>query len=178
MEVKDNRKRAASQIKSPATSNEAPISYDSDNSIRVQRKKNEGHGVLTSQTQHGKNTPKHHGAQRYYMMCKKSGMPERKWKSHSSENFFSKRSDRASIKDGLVGALGNWADAVKHYRKPEKKCKRELKALNKQNNMIYRMAKKYSSCREIKSTNKIKSSSSKNCSYYISDISSSDSDSY
>ena len=39
-------------------------------------------------------------------MCKKAGMPERKYRLHISENYFGKRSDQKSIKEGLGEILG------------------------------------------------------------------------
>ena len=50
---------------------------DGDESISVLRKKRDSTGVIPNSKQKGKNTPKHHGAQRYYVLCKKSGMPEK-----------------------------------------------------------------------------------------------------
>ena len=43
-------------------------------------------------------------------------MPESKWKSHISENFFGKMSNQVSIKDGLEGTLGNRDTAAKKYQ--------------------------------------------------------------
>ena len=40
-------------------------------------------------------------------------MPEQKYTSHSSDFVFDKRSDQKYIREGLGGALGNRADAVK-----------------------------------------------------------------
>ena len=51
-----------------------------------------------------------------------------------------------------------------------------LKALKKQNNMLFSIAKQSGLNREIKNTKKIKSKASKKHSYSISDISSSDYD--
>ena len=42
-------------------------------------------------------------------------MSEQKYMLHSYEDCFGKLSDRNSIKDGLVGALGIRAYAVKQY---------------------------------------------------------------
>ena len=60
------------------------------------------------------------------MLCKKAGIHEHKWKSHSSENCFGKRSDQKYVKDGLGGPLGNIANVAKHDQKTEKKWKRDL----------------------------------------------------
>ena len=64
MEVKDNKKRAADQIKRLATSKAAPINSKRDGYTRVPRKKKARAGVLPIRKQHGKRTSKHHGAQR------------------------------------------------------------------------------------------------------------------
>ena len=69
-------------------------------------------------------------------------MPEQKYMSHSSENCFGKHSGQHSIRDVLVGALGNRYTAVKQYKKYKNKWKREMKALKKQNKMIYIITKK------------------------------------
>ena len=48
---------------------------------------------------------------------RKSGIPERKYMSLSSEDCFGKISDQKFVKDRLGRALGNRAYAVKHYNK-------------------------------------------------------------
>ena len=83
MEVKDNSKRDAAQIKRLETSKAAPVNSDSDDSIRVPCKKKVRNGVLPSHKQHGEKTPKRHRLQRYLLLCKKEVMPEQKYKSHS-----------------------------------------------------------------------------------------------
>ena len=45
---------------------------------------------------------------------------------------------------------------MQHHNKSEKKWKKELKALNKQNKMLYSIAKKFGSRREIKNIKKIR----------------------
>ena len=81
------------------------------------------------------------------------------------------------MKDGLGGALGNRTDAVNHYQKTEKKRKREMKDLKK-NNIIYIMVKKSGSRCDPKKIKKTNNKSPKECSYSRSDDSISDSDSY
>ena len=126
-------------------------------------------------------TPKHHGAQHYFILYNKAGMPDLKCKLHISGNLFGKCSNQTSFKDGLGGALGNMNDAVRHYQKNENKWKRWLKTPMKQNKMIFCMAKSSGSrceLKKIKKIKKIRSKVSKKRSYSIRDISSSDSDSY
>ena len=101
MEVKDNSRRAAYQIGKLSVSKEAPAISNSDTSTRVPHKKNERTGVLLAQNQKGKTTPNHSISHSYCILFKKSGIPEIKWKLHSSDNCFVKISYQASIKDGL-----------------------------------------------------------------------------
>ena len=68
--------------------------------------------LLTANSKGGKMT-KHHGAHLYCVLYKNTGMPDRKYMSHISDNCFGKRSDQHSIKYGLGGALVNRSDAVK-----------------------------------------------------------------
>ena len=80
MEVKDKIKRAAAQIKNLAASKAAPVSSDSDVSIIFPRDKKASNSFLPSQKhQMGNNSPKHHGDQRYCILCNKAGIPEGKW---------------------------------------------------------------------------------------------------
>ena len=53
------------------------------------------------------------------------------------------------IKDGMGGPMGSKTDDVKQYKKYENKWKKELKYLKKQKIMLYSIAKKSGSCREI-----------------------------
>ena len=59
-------------------------------------------------------------------------------------------SNQVSVKVGLRGTLGNISAAVQQYHKSEKKCKRGLKALKKQNKMLFSMSKLLGSRREFK----------------------------
>ena len=90
IKVKDNSKRAPTKIKKLATSKAASLS-DSDALVRIPRKKKARNGVHFKQQ--GKKTPKQHSAHRYCVLCKKAGMPEKKYISHNSEHCFYKRSD-------------------------------------------------------------------------------------
>ena len=104
----------------------------------------------------------HHGARRYYVLCKKAGMPERNYSSHSSEDCTCVRTKR-SIKDGMGGPIGSRTHAVKHHKKFEK-WNKELKYLKKQNTILYSIAKKSGPRREIKKIKKIRAEASKNTS--------------
>ena len=71
--------------------------------------------------------------------------------------------------------MGSRTDAVKQYKKSEKKWKKELKSIKKQKNMLYSISKKSGSRREINNIKKIRAKySKKTCEYSIDD---SDSDS-
>ena len=116
---KDNRKRAADQINNIAVSKAASIKSYSDASVRVPLKKKSRTIIPLSLNRQGKKIPRHHGAQHCLLMYKMSGMPNIKWKFHSSKNSFGKRSNQASIRDGLGGSLGNRSYAVNNYQKYE-----------------------------------------------------------
>ena len=94
MEAKDNRNPDVDQIKILTASKAAPTSSDNNKSTKVYHNKKERSGVLSTHTQQGNKTPKNKGSKSYYVLCKKSGILERKYKSNSSENCFGKRSDR------------------------------------------------------------------------------------
>ena len=60
---------------------------------------------------------------------------------HSSEDYFGKSSNQNFIKDGLGGPLGSNSGAVKQYKNSKYKWKKELKALMKQNKILYSISK-------------------------------------
>ena len=60
MEVKDDRKRAAEQIKRIVTSNAVPVNYDSDEYVRVTHNKMSRTGVIPSHQHQYKKTHKQH----------------------------------------------------------------------------------------------------------------------
>ena len=61
-----------------------------------------------------------------------------------------------TIKDGMGWSMVNRADTVKQYNKYKNKWKKNLKALKKQNKILYSIAKKSGSRREINKINKIR----------------------
>ena len=103
-------------------------------------------------------------------------MPEQKYILYNFENCFGKRSDKQFVKKGLGGYLGNRADAIKHYKKSEHKWRKELKALKKQNEMLYRISNNSGSRHKLKRIKNIKAKACRKRSYYRSNSSSSDSD--
>ena len=62
--------------------------------------------------------------------------------------------------------MGSRTNYVKQYKNSENKCKKDLKSLKKQNKMLYRIAKKSFSHREIK---RIRAKASMNTSISSSD---------
>ena len=82
-------------------------------------------------------------------------MPERKYRLHVSENYFGKRSDQKSVKEGLGEILGNRYTAVNQYQKYENKWRRELKSLKKYNKILFSMAKRLGSRCELKNIKNI-----------------------
>ena len=100
MEIKGNSKRAADKINNIAAFKETQDNSESDASARVPHKKKARTGVLPIRNQQNKNAPKHIYAQCYYVLFKKAGMPDRKYKSHSSETCFGNCFDQASVKTG------------------------------------------------------------------------------
>ena len=85
-------------------------------------------------------------------------MPEQKYMPHISENCFGKCSDQQPIEYGLGVALGNRSDDVKQYKNSKHKCKKDLKYLKNQNKMLYIIAKKSESRRELKNIKRSRSS--------------------
>ena len=69
-------------IKKIASARAASLS-NSNNSVRILIKKKAKTGVLRS-NKSPKKAHRHHGIQCYCVICKKAGMPERKYTPHSS----------------------------------------------------------------------------------------------
>ena len=111
------------------------------------------------------------------MLCKKAVIPDQKYMLHSADNLFGKLSDHNSVKDGQVGPMGISYEAMKQWKKSENKWKKDLKAIKKQNNIIYSIAKNNGSRREIKKIQKTKAKAYNKRRYYSSDSFSDKSDS-
>ena len=114
MEVKDKKKRSASQTKRLAASKSSSTNSDSNTSENVPQKNKARNGVLLYHNHKGRKNPKHKGYHNYYVLRKKSGIPGSKYKYHTSENRFGCRSHQESIKEVLQGILGNRSTAIKH----------------------------------------------------------------
>ena len=94
-------------------------------------------------------------------------MPERKYMSHITKDCTVIRTDRF-IKDGMGGPAGSRNHAVQQHKKYEKKWKKKLKALKKQNKILYSISKESGSRREIQKIKKIRKKAS-NDTYFSSE---------
>ena len=74
---------------------------------------------------------------------------------HSADYYTGMRT-KDLIKDGMGGPMVIRTNYVQQYKKSENKWKKELKALKKQNKIMYSISNKYGSRREIKKIKKIK----------------------
>ena len=160
IEVKDNSKRAATQFENISSARAASNS-DSDGYVRILSKNKARTGVLRNNKVHNNKSPKHNGNQRHCVICKEAGMPERNYTLHSSEDCFRNQSNQKSIRYGLGVPMGSRYGSVKQQKRSESKWKKELKALKKQNTIIYSIAQKSGAHREIKNINKIMSKATK-----------------
>ena len=70
------------------------VDSDREERPRVPHKNNYRIGVVHYFKKQGKNNPNHKGYQCYCVMCKKAGMPEQKYKSNITYNFFGHRSNQ------------------------------------------------------------------------------------
>ena len=114
IEVKDIRKRAATQIKKIAYARTASHS-NSSGYVRITRNNKASTGFLHKNP--NKKASNHHGTRHHLMLSKKAGMPEKKYMSNSSEDCFGKRSDQKSIIDRLGGPMGSRSEVVKQYKR-------------------------------------------------------------
>ena len=117
IDVKDERKRAAAHIKNIDSARAASLS-DSNDSVKIWRKKKASTGVLRSNKLQ-KKAHKHHGIQKYCILCKKAGMPELKYMLYSSE-YCTCMSTNRTIKDVMGGSVRSRADTLKQYNNSEK----------------------------------------------------------
>ena len=124
--------------------------------MRIPKKKKAKTGVLRSNKSPKRAHSRHHGIQRYCVIFKKSGMPERKYTLHSAEDCTGLHTNQL-IKDGLGGTMESRTVYLKKYKKSENKWKKEMKALKNQNKMIYSISNKSSLRRDINKIKKIRS---------------------
>ena len=78
-----------------------------------------------------------------------------------AKDCFGELSKHKPINGGLVGPLEGRSEAVKQYKKSKNKWKNDMKALNKQNKILYSIAKKSGSRRELKNIKNINAKYSK-----------------
>ena len=81
--------------------------------------------------------------------------------SHSDEDCFGKRTNQKTINDVLGGPMESRAESMKQYNKYESKRKKDIKALKKQNKMLFIISKKSGSYRELKKIKNIRAKSAK-----------------
>ena len=160
IEVKDNRKIAATQINNIA-SDRASSRSDSEGSVRIPRNKKSRTGVLLNNKGPNK-APKHHGSRRHCVSFNKAGMSEQKYMSYSAEDCFGESSNQKTINDVLGGPMGSRAESVTQYKRSESKWKKYIKAIKNQDKMLYSIANKSVSRREIKNIKKIRDKAFKN----------------
>ena len=91
------------QIKKIASARAASLS-DSDESVRIPRRKKAKTGFLRSNKSPKRTHDRHHGIHSYCVMCNKAGMPDCKYTSHSAEDCTGVHTKRP-IKDGMGGLL-------------------------------------------------------------------------
>ena len=115
IEVKDERKISAVHIKKIAYARAASLP-NRDKSVKIPRKKKVNTGFSISNKPPRRAHDSHHGAQRYCVLFKKAVIPERKYASHSAEDFTGVRTKR-SIKDGMGGPIGSRNHAVQYHNK-------------------------------------------------------------
>ena len=130
IEVKDERKIVAMHIKNIASAREASLS-ESNKSVSILRRKKAKTDVLRFNKSPRRANDTDHGVQCYCVLCKKAGMPERKYALHSSKDCTGVRTKR-SIKDRMCETVGSRTDDVQQHKKYENKWKKYLKYLKKQ----------------------------------------------
>ena len=97
--------------------------YDSDKSVRILRRKKAKTGVSNPHNSPRRTYDRHHGAQHYCVIFKKSGMTEHKYASHSTK-YCTGVCTKRSIKDGMGGTIGSRTHSVKQHTKSEKNGRR------------------------------------------------------
>ena len=115
---------ASTQIKKIDYARAASLS-DRKKSVSILSKKKEMTGILCSKKGSEKKAHKHHVTQRYCALCKKSGIPERKYMLHSAKDC----TGMHTIKDGMEGYVRSRADTVKQHKISGNKWKKYLKDL-------------------------------------------------
>ena len=171
IEVKDKRKRAATDIKKIGYARAYSLS-NSNGSFRIPRKNKARTGFLQLNKRLHNKAHNHHGNQILCVIYKKSGMPERNYMLHSAEECFVNCTNQKNIKDVLGEPMGIRDEGVKQYKKSESKWKKYLKALKKQKKIISSISNNSGSRLELNIINKIREKASKKRCDYSSDSSS------
>ena len=84
--------------------------------LRVPHKNNLSTGILPTQDPIIK-SPNYDGNHIHCMLYKNAVMPDQNYIPHSSEVWFGKSSDQESLKEGMIGNLGNSDKAVNLFFK-------------------------------------------------------------
>ena len=87
-------------------------------------------------------------------------MPKRKYTSHSAKDFTGMHTKRP-IKYGMGGPMVIRTNAVQQYTRYENKWNKDMKSFKKQDKMLYSIAKKSGSRREIQKIKNIRKEASK-----------------
>ena len=87
------------------------------------------------------------------MLWKKSGYPGIRYKSHYSEQY--NAFDPKNTKKDLYGRPAKQYASFKKFHKTKKNMQMHRKALKKQNKVLFKLAKKTSSQRELKNIKSI-----------------------
>ena len=82
-------------------------------------------------------------------------MPERNYMSHSTEDCTVVCTKRF-IKDGMGGPIESRNNSVQQHNKYENKWNKDMKSFKKQDKMLYSIAKKSGSRREIQKIEEIR----------------------
>ena len=114
IKVKYEIKIAAVQIKNIASARSESLS-DSDKSVSITKRKMAKTDVFYSNKYPRRAQNRHHSVQRYCVLYKKSGIPERNYMPHSAEDCTGLRTNRP---------ISNRTNSVKQYNKSEKNGRR------------------------------------------------------
>ena len=115
IKAKDEMKNSETQIKKIASARADYLS-ESDESTRITRKKKSRTGILSSNKGPHKKVYNRHGTQRYCMIWKKAGMPDKKYISHSANECTGICTNRI-IMYGMGVSVVSGSDTVKQYKK-------------------------------------------------------------
>ena len=97
----------------------------------------------------------HHVIQRFCVFCNRDVYPERRYKYHSSEHCNTFLTPDQTKKD-IYGYIEKRDVVVKQLRKTEEMIKKQMKSLERQNKILYKMTKTTSYLWELRKIKNIK----------------------